>query len=250
MEDPALPLVGLLLAALGVRIVLHARSGTFPELAVGIWFVGIGIGLPIMHRASIPGGVPSELAPALIAFAQLLLALAFSGLFGFSCRTYGPDCAWRRGLAVLGVCACLASWLGIGWFEGFGPRGGVATLALALVRVAGVVWAFLETGRYALRMRRRARIGLADPVVANRFALWSVWMGILLLGMGVAVGVRWAQIELSAGRQLIDVEVIVSVTRVAFAVFGGVAATTMWLSFFPPQRYERWLREGSLAAVA
>ena len=242
MERLLLPGIGLLLAALGARVVLRARGGTLSELAVGVWFLGIGVGLPILHRASVPGAVSPQLAPLLVAGAQALVAVAFCGLYLFAWRTFGPDCGWRRSLALAGVGACLATWLGIGWFEGFAPRGGGATLTMAATRAAGVVWAFVETSAYALRMRRRTRIGLADPVVANRFALWAVWMGMLLLGMGLTMAVRWMQIEHTAGRPVMAPGAIVALTRVGFAGFGLVAATAMWLSFFPPLRYQSWLR--------
>lgn len=248
VKNLVLPLVGLLLAALGARVLWRARRhSSVPELGVGVWFAGIGIGTPIMHRASIPGGVAPELAPVLIGLGQGLIALAFCGLFVFTWRTFGSDSGWRRNLARAGICACLATWAGVGWFEGFAPGAGPATLVLAGVRAVAVAWAFVETTQYAVRMRRRARIGLADPVVANRFVLWSVWTGSLLLGMGVAIGVRWTQIELGSGR-VVDVDALVSMTRVVFALFGLAASSAMWLSFFPPVRYQAWLRAESAGA--
>jgi len=242
-----LPFVGLMLVALGVRLLGRARRlANLPELAVGMWFVGMGLGLPIIHRATVPGGVPPDMAPALIAGGQGLVAVAFGGLYVFVWQTFGAATPWRRGLGLAGVGSCAATWLGAGLVEGFAPQGGPATLAMASIRIAGVAWAFAETTRYAALMRRRTRIGLADPVVANRFALWSLWTGTLLLGMVFTLTVRWMQIELHTGAA-IDVDRLVAATRVAFAGFGLVVSTAMWLAFFPPARYEAWLRAPTAA---
>lgn len=236
-------LVGLLLVALGLRLLSRARRlASLPELSVGIWFVGMGLGLPIIHRASIPGGVSPEVGPALVGFGQALVAIAFSGLYVFIWRVFGPTSSWRRNLAVAGVASGVVTWIGAGVIESFAPQGGPATLAMATIRIAGVAWAFGETTRYAALMRRRTRIGLADPVVSNRFALWSLWTGTLLLGMAFTVGVRWIQIELQRGGLEIDVDLLVASTRGVFAVFGLIVSSAMWLAFFPPARYEAWLR--------
>ena len=52
-------------------------------------------------------------------------------------------------------------------------------LFVLLARCAVLLWLFVESAIYAQRMRRRVRLGLGDPVVANRFTLWAIWTGAL-----------------------------------------------------------------------
>lgn len=40
-------------------------------------------------------------------------------------------------------------------------------------RAAGLGWAAFESARYLRMYRKRAAFGLADPVIANRFLLYS-----------------------------------------------------------------------------
>jgi hypothetical protein len=96
------------------------------------------------------------------------------------------------------------------------------------LRMAIYAWATCETLGYWWKLRRRQRIGLADPLVVNRLFLWGagllailgVWIRLLVLAMGAA-----------EGRELM----------------GSVATTTLvllcailhWLAFFTPAAWKR-----------
>ena len=53
------------------------------------------------------------------------------------------------------------------------PQGLVFWTWLPLGLTLSFGWAFLECGRYHLLLRRRQRVGLADPIVTDRFALYA-----------------------------------------------------------------------------
>jgi hypothetical protein len=123
---------------------------------------------------------------------------------------------------------------------------GAVGLAVILVRSASLLWLFLESAGHAQRMRRRVRLGLGDPIVANRFLLWSIWTGALaciplfvlsLRALGVLV-------EPVPGEPLpASLRAILAVLAAA----GGAALGAGWLAFFPPVSYRRWIATRALA---
>jgi hypothetical protein len=123
------------------------------------------------------------------------------------------------------------------------PLGGLG-LAVACARASALGWLFVESTLFARTMRRRLRLGLADPVVANRFALWSVWTGAFAGIPLFAVALRALRLleaplpgePLSAG--------LLAVLS-ALGLGGAVAAVAVWLAFFPPSRYRRWVAAGA-----
>lgn len=233
------PLVDLLIIVLrlsavavtfgvGVRLwLLWRQTHKSPELYFGLGlmsgaFAGLfflisrRIELPIsaltVHKASVfTGGAvtvflvlavwqvfrPGRRWAAALAWGIILLLLAH--FIGYATNLIGPfDRPWR-------------------YAECIGP-------------IIARVWFALEAFRYALLLRRRQRLGLGDPVVANRFWLWG-WAGVLgtinwtwyLLGW-------WSQFfRMDTGVQLKD--------TVYVLLYCGL----MWLSFNPPHRYVAYI---------
>ena len=98
-------------------------------------------------------------------------------------------------------------------------------------RLASPSWLGIEAFLYWNAMRRRARIGLADPVVANRFLLWTVASATGLLCLLTSVPPHY----LPAHHWLLELDLFV------FSAAGIATAAAYWLAFFPPGRYRRWL---------
>jgi hypothetical protein len=98
--------------------------------------------------------------------------------------------------------------------------------------------------RYARLMRRRVGLALADPLVANRFVLWSVWTGALSFAGLVLFAVRsrafWLQLNGIDPR--IAMPAAVPLTAIVAGLAAVSAGVAVWLAFFPPESYRRWLR--------
>ena len=116
-------------------------------------------------------------------------------------------------------------------------------LAWSALRATALLWAVIECARFHVRMRRRVRLGLADPIVANRFLLWAFWTGgtaaLPISGLGLRL-MAWAGL-------VQDYTVTREATFGAF-VYAAViffslatAAISLWLSFYPPAFYKRWI---------
>jgi len=76
----------------------------------------------------------------------------------------------------------------------------------------------------------RARVGLADAVVANRMLLWGASYLLIALGFGVFA---WGTVSPGG----VNAPAVV----LPLAACGLGAATAMTLAFFPPAFYRRWL---------
>ena len=83
---------------------------------------------------------------------------------------------------------------------------------------------------YWRRMRRRAALGLGDPLVTNRFGLWALASatGVVCLLTSVP------PLYLPAGSALLLADLVV------FGAAGVATASLYWLAFFPPARYRSW----------
>jgi hypothetical protein len=109
----------------------------------------------------------------------------------------------------------------------------------AALHLLALAWASAEALRYHARMRRRLRLGLADPVVANRFLVW----GIAVAAAFGAVAVPVAFEALGAAN---ETGLLAGIT----AAFALVSALGYSLTFFPPPAYRRFLARRAPAPAA
>jgi len=230
--------VSLLLAVVGLRVLKRARRrGGLPDRMVGIFFLSLAVGAIPALLAGDPAVVPPALGRPAMAFGHAVLSVGFSALYVFVWRCFGPRSSWRRALALAGVAALALLWVVQGLTEHFLPPGGAVVRATGLTRALALSWAFAESLRYRWMMQRRARLGLTDPVVANRFLLWSLWTGCLLAASVVVVGTRFLVADLEAIAPGTHLLIVFSVT--GFALTSGLS---LWLAFFPPPGYLLRLR--------
>ena len=94
-------------------------------------------------------------------------------------------------------------------------------------------------------------LGLADPIVANRFLLWAIWTGsvsflpiyglvVRLLSHSLGISTPWQN-----GAATSDLSTSTSMVGVLFLLMSLTAMTSLWLSFVPPGFYTRWIMKGA-----
>lgn len=231
-------------AAVAVRLLLLARSTRqLPELLLGGGVLGTAVlGYGVLIAGSILRGVdvPSTeaLAPRVLqAIGQSLHDVGVTLILAFVVVVFRPHDRWARALAV-GMCAAL--WIGqLGWELENRYRSAQIGNVFWWLRYAVIwtysLWTMIESYRYYALMRRRRAIGLADPLVANRFFLW---------GTG-AIGTSLATWTSSSSLFLVnDLERYGSwlpSIQVATATFGIATVSVYYLTFFPPAAYRRWV---------
>jgi hypothetical protein len=226
----------------GVRLVLLARrTRRLPELCIGVGVLGIGpVGFGFYVFAQ-QLGVTSPLHTVLTATGMLAVAAGVCCKFVFNWRVYNPS---NRSLRMLVVAVVLAHVVTFA-YQGLGP-GFAAYNELTwsyylriLLQIGALLWGSAEALRYWGVMRRRTRVGLADPVVTNRFLLWGIGAG--AAGVGSLIGTA-AQIVLSAPSYEVPWVLASS------SAHGLVAALAMWLAFLPPAAWTRLIQRRAAAA--
>jgi hypothetical protein len=93
-------------------------------------------------------------------------------------------------------------------------------------------WTAWESLRYHGLMRRRVRLGLADPEVSNRFLLWG------LMSVFVIAGILLNTIAMARGIRVFQSPSIL----LASSTTGLAQAVLLVLAFLPPRFYSSWVR--------
>ena len=242
-----LVLIGLVsagLAALGVRLLrLSRRTGAWPECWLGLAFAFAGGSAWLIPLAATDGFL-ADTARAIAFVAQAGLAVAISFLALFTATVFRPASAarWLAPLLVaanlMAVAAVIASGTPL-------PIGRVGLIVIA-ARCAVLLWLFIESALYARQMRRRVRLGLGDPIVANRFALWAIWAGALACIPLFVLALRMLGI-LEAPVPGAPLPASVRAIIAVLGSGGAAALVACWLAFFPPATYRRWIARSAPA---
>jgi len=227
----------LVALVVGVRLLLLARqTRRLPELCIGLGVLGIG---PVGFGATVAAAQAAHGAPgpasALMVFGSVGLAVGVCAKLVFNWRVYHPSRPGLRGLIVLAVLAQVAMLVDQAR-QGFPPVMHVdwAFYLRTALLVGALLWGSAEALRYWGKMRRRVRIGLADPVVTNRFLLWGV--GAFAAGFGALVG---NVVQIVTGTPTTEIPWVLA----GSSAHGFVAAVAMWLAFVPPAAYTRMIAD-------
>ena len=170
----------LISMAIGVRLALLShRTGARPELYLGVGlFLSGGLGYALVIGSAIAGArlgpeVPIVHDVGLTGLAVHHVGAAFS--LAFVVKVFRPTERWARALAAALVGVLAVSWLGLLASGGMPRPGGGSTwywIGFA-VMATYPFWITIESLHYWALMRRRRTLGLADPLVTNRFALFA-----------------------------------------------------------------------------
>ena len=238
-------MIGLLLALLFLSVStftswhlyrVWCRTRRAPELLMMIGLLGVG---PLGFGPSLVAEGVQATSPETSALLRILGMFGVSvGAIGFTCFTqvvFRTQAGWARTLVffvALGFAALMIQTV-LDYRATGSDRIDPAMLARGVLLSLIWGWMGVECLRYRAIMRRRLALGLADPVVVNRFALWAlVSIGSVVINtFGTVMGVR-------AGANAMDDELVVIVT----GAIGMIDSVGIYLAFLPPRRYEAWIR--------
>ena len=224
----------LVSVVLGIRLLrLALRTRKLPELAISLNFLlAAGLGYSLLIAAEslrlLPeslAGVASFVGVSALSVGGVLLAL-------FTCQVFRPASRAAAG----GLLAC-AFWLLLGVYgsgalhvsrESSGLGAWLGHWAPNLGLLVVYAWSSFEPLRYHVLLRRRARIGFGDPLVANRLMLWGLSAGGL-----VAIALIHLSAQL-AGYYDLPPSLVGASSILVLAI-----AACEWLAFFPPAAYLR-----------
>jgi hypothetical protein len=222
--------------AVGVRLlVLARRTRELPELLMGIGVLGIGpVGFGFMVAAQ-QVGPEQTLGAALLGVGTFAVAAGAIAKYVFNWRVYHPDSGVARTVVLVAGLLLLGSAVYSGLESGFtrelpsSPR----SLMRSALQIGCLLWGSVESLLYFAKMRRRMALGLADPVVTNRFLMWAIGAG--AAGIGSLVG---TVAMLVTGQTTMAVGWVMA----SSSMHGLVAAIAIGLAFIPPARYLSWIR--------
>ncbi|HEY8119914.1 MAG TPA: hypothetical protein VII78_01245 [Myxococcota bacterium] len=172
-----------------------------------------------------------------------LIMIGWTGVFIFTQRVFRSGEMWARVFVGVGIAVIWYDGAaGIAFIQAAPDRAALQSphSPLLWVQVAAIVvyaWSAFEGFRCWTLARRRLALGLADPLVVNRFLLW----GFIGLSSLLSI-VPSLVISLSGGNGMTHVG-----SRLCTAIGGLSASIALQLAFLPPAGYRRWVEARAAA---
>lgn len=235
--------VGTIVA--GKLLALARRTRALPESLMGSSLLLLAtVAWPLLLIVSAPEPPPGLVLRLAWAGASLAMALGWSGVFLFTWRVFRPGPGLGRWLAGLGISVELAAGAASALRAALvnDPLELRVTASSGLVLLLGAQlvygWSAIESFRYRALLRRRIPLGLADPLVAERFGLWGYTA---LFGGGSIVPAVVAALTggdpNSTGSHLV------------VAILGLLSSAVLYVAFLPPAAYVRFVRDSASAPL-
>jgi hypothetical protein len=223
-------------AIVGARLCrLSAETRRFAELQIGaglLLLAVLGYPLMVVARKAQALGDPTR---GCIAFsAALCLAVGGGLIVAFVRGVFRPHAPAARAVLYAYVAAAslvlVGQTFGAGW-SGWALRQEGSWAAARWLTLLPICWGGVESLLYWRRMRRRRALGIADPVVTDRFRLFGISMS---CGFVANAGTVLCQV--------LGIEVVGTSLGAVVVSPAGLAAVALWLAFLPPEAYTRRLR--------
>jgi hypothetical protein len=225
---------------------LARRTGQEPELLLGgaiLCTAVLGYGVLITNlvlRGTTPPEQVSFLSVFVTGAGRTLHAFGVTLFLVFVVHVFRRDEEWAK---ALGGFMLALLWGGLA----YGAWNGSFRYEMAAVGQPGwwceyaviwtySIWSAAESYRYWLAMRRRVAIGLADPLVANRFFLWGT-------GSVFTTCATWTA-SIPFLFVLSDPEAVAAITppvRIVTAIAGIGSVSCSLFAFLPPAWYKRMI---------
>lgn len=221
---------GVTSVVIGARLLAKGvRSGGVPELALGTGFaVGAVVGyVPETVVLSTDLFAP-DVERAVLAITQIAIRVAAAAVVVFTVHVFRRGAAWAHGVAAAILSALAVTWVGFPTTQIYAasPADQLWYDVFSVARSAAIGWGAIESALYWSGARRRQRIGLADPLVTNRFLLWAIGLTAMTALMASTLVARAVGVDPAAtGWVLLE------------SLAGLVGASTLWLTFFPTEAY-------------
>lgn len=229
----------------GVRLlVLARRTRGLPEMCLGfsmLLIVGVGYALYIVPMVL-------KLSDAFVSVCSALGILAMSAgwiaCWLFTWRVFRPHApaALIASCVAIAVIAISGAAHAVQVIQDEQLRLSASDPTWTIIRLCALtvyLWCGIESARYWSMMKKRVGLGLADPVVANRFLLWATVMGVSFSNIIVpTVAAVMGAPDESAGM------------RLWISLTGFVTAAALYLAFLPPRAYRERILAASGVATA
>jgi hypothetical protein len=229
-------IAGVIVLIVGVRLFLLSRqTGHAPEYFLALMFLIWALGyalydIPYAFTEGDESIAPFFAYSSLLAFnlGNVFLALFTRGVFRQKER-------WAGWLVIaIAICLVLGS-VGTAWvgdWEQADPLSNPGYWPQIVGGLAPAVWMGAEGLAHYARARKRLKIGLCEPLTCHHFLLWGL------------AGALWAILEFVIVAQDF-VYLGAGAWSGVLGIFNGlleiIPVALMWLVFFAPAGYRRWI---------
>jgi hypothetical protein len=239
-------------AVVSVRLLLLSRrTRRTPELYLGLGILGTAVlGYGVLIAVAVAHGTASaELMTfserALRGLGQVLHDAGVTMTIVFVLSVFRPQERWAKVLA--GV-MLLSLWGGcLGWELENGFRSSARGNAFWWMHYATIwtypLWTTTESYRYYGLMRRRVALGLAEPLVTNRFLVWGT------ASIGTLLAVWISSISFFIPRDPATLAAWSPGIQISVATVGVATVSLYYLTFFPPRWYRAWIARNAPVAA-
>ena len=227
----------------GVTLLARAvRTREVPEFAIGLGlfcFCALSRGLSIAS-AGLGDSISHGAQLLLLTGSTIGSGLGLFGLLLFTWRVFRPRSGPAAAAFTAALAAIVVTRIGIASDFLAVPANQLPSFAdsptwvgvSVLLWTIAWLWASGESLRYYAMLRRRVKLGLADPVVMNRFLLWGV-------GTGVGGFVSASLIVTTAAGMDVHNHPL---PQLLLSISGTAGPITWYLSFMPPDAYLDFVR--------
>jgi hypothetical protein len=235
-------IAGTIFFCVGIRLyLLSRRTRQTPEYLVALVFVSWAFAFAIYDIPYLftPEGEP--VAPAAAYGSLLAVNVGSIALALFTREVFRKGERWATALVV--AIALMMVWgaAGTAWvgdWEQIDPVANPGYWPQTVGALAPSVWMCIEGFIHYRNARKRRKLGLCEPLMCQNFLLWGV-AGALWMGLDLVL-VAQDHFYLNAGE-------LSEALGIANGLLEIVPIAIMWLVFFPPAAYRRWI-EGAAAA--
>ncbi len=212
-------------------ISLNRRTREQPELMFGLYFGFSGAYYIAFNLPSI-FGFESWAIAAEWAIEWIYVLGVFPYLF-FLRSVFRPDHIWAG--VLVGLCSILLLFgtaLGALYGDGIYSLDSPWFLVQWTGYTVPCVWMCVEALLSRQGARKRVRLGLCEPIVANRYLLLALFGGFQVLA---------CLADLSFAADISGNQAISLVSDVLLGSSEIASAAVLWLAFFPPPFYANWI---------
>lgn len=229
----------------GIRLyALSARNAQTPDRLLSVTFLFWGCSYFIYDIPEIFFYGSAQLPPLFSFSSALSLYLGTITFAAFTRAVFRPEERWALWLVAGMVCCLIVGVAGSVWVgDGSGehPLSNPWWWVTRVGCVAPLVWMAAEGLAQYVTAVRRQRLGLCTPQVCNRFLLWGL------------AGSLWVALELVDGAEYFAYEMIGEYPGLLLVLVGWLEVAPggmIWLIFFPPAIYRRWISSDAPVAKA
>jgi hypothetical protein len=235
-------ITGVVCLVVGIRLyALSRRTRLAPERLIAWTFLLWALCYALYDIPYLWLGTEEEVAPVFAITSMIALNLGNVAFALFTRVVFRARERWAGVLVAavivsLVVGAVASAW--VGDWEQADPIGNPGYWPQFLGSLVPTLWMGIEGFGQYVNARRRRRLGLCEPLTCHNFLLWGI------------AGALWAILEI-----VIVLQDHVYLTAgswsgalgVANGVLEIVPIVLMWLVFFPPRAYRRWIERARTA---